>query len=350
MVLTVAIFASAAPASSQVTKDDVEDARARRDEIQRKLDDAAQNYEDIYAELELTSYRVSEFRTRIDEYEVEIRGLQSEVQERAVAAYMKGNFGEFEVLFEADTLSELAAGREFLQQAAERDISLLDRLTSVRNGLDTSRVQLEEDQARLRELEAAQARLVEETAQLFAEAQEEFQDVAQEFEEQERARREEERRRRLAQVVGLEGAAAGAPASSTPGFICFFDPPYSFINDWGFPRSGGRTHKGTDVVAAYGQAVRAVADGVVHTRTSELGGISVWLDADYGTSYYYAHLSGYADGIANGTWVAKGTVVGYNGDSGNAKGGVPHVHFQIHPGGRGSQAVNPYPTLVAACL
>src|SRR3970282_490352 len=99
--------------------------------------------------------------------------------------------------------------------------------------------------------------------------------------------------------------------------------------------------------AAYGQKVYAAGDGVVFLTNSNLGGRSVWLSAEHGVAYYYAHLSGWAPGLNTGDIVSRGELIGYNGDSGNARGGSPHVHVQIHPGGRGAAPVNPYPTLIA---
>ncbi len=347
--VVVALMAIAAPATSQVSQSDVEDALAARAEIERRLDVAVENHEAVYSELEAVTYRIGDYRARIEDFQREINGLEAQVEEQAVEAYMGGGVGESSVFFQVDSVTELLTRQELIEIAANSEIGLLDRVSAIRNSLEATQAQLQEDQERIRVLEQENAQLVAEIDELFRRADAEYQEVRAEFEEQEAQRRAERQRRRLAAIAQLEGAAAGAPASATPGFICMFRDSYRYSNDWGNPRSGGRTHKGTDIVAPFDHPVIAVADGVVSLRNSDLGGISLWLDADYGTSYYYAHLSGYADGISSGTRVSRGQVIAFNGDSGNAKGGIPHVHFQIHPGGRGSAPVNPYPTLVNAC-
>jgi murein DD-endopeptidase MepM/ murein hydrolase activator NlpD len=77
--------------------------------------------------------------------------------------------------------------------------------------------------------------------------------------------------------------------------------------------------------------------------TDVLGGTKIWVKGQSGTYYYYAHLSAFAEGMVNGLVVEPGTVIGFVGDTGNARGGAPHLHFEIHP--EGGPAVNPYALL-----
>lgn len=347
--LILTLLASAVPAVSQVSRDELDEARRARDEANARLDEVIEAWDDVHHDLSEVTYRIGLFEERVTSYQSDITDLRDLVQNQAIAAYKSGTVSDVGVVFGASSLTELITGREFLERAAQNEISVLDRLTSVRNGLEATQARLREDQDQLQDLEREQAEYVAEFDQLFTVVNTEYEELRDEFAEQERVRAEQERLRRLAELAQLSGAGAGATATQTAGFVCFFNSPYRFTNDWGDSRSGGRQHKGTDVVAAYGQSVKAVANGTVLKRNSDLGGISLWLDADNGTSYYYAHLSGYADGISDGSRVLAGQVIAYNGDSGNATGGVPHVHFQIHPGGRGNPPVNPYPTLVEHC-
>jgi murein DD-endopeptidase MepM/ murein hydrolase activator NlpD len=349
LTLMLALLASAVPALSQVSRDELDEARKARDEASARLDEVVARYDEVYHDLSDVTYRIGLFEERVTSYQVDIAELQALVQEQAIAAFKAGNVNGVGVVFGPSSLTELMAGREFLERAAQNEISLLDRLASVKNGLEATQTRLREDQAALQDLEREQAEYVVEFEVLFSAVSGEYEELREEFAEQERIRAEQERLRRLTELARLEGAAAGASAAQTAGFVCLFDQPFRYVNDWGNARSGGRSHKGTDIVAAYGQNVKAVASGTILKRNSDLGGISLWLDADNGTSYYYAHLSGYAGGISDGSRVSAGQVIAYNGDSGNAQGGVPHVHFQIHPGGRGNPPVNPYPTLVEQC-
>lgn len=107
----------------------------------------------------------------------------------------------------------------------------------------------------------------------------------------------------------------------------------TYSHDWWFPRfgPGWRLHMGTDLFAVRGTPVRAPGDGVVRFSNGGLGGISTYLVQADGTYFYMAHLDGRPKDLRDGQAVRVGDVVGYVGSSGNAAGGSPHLHFEIHP-------------------
>jgi murein DD-endopeptidase MepM/ murein hydrolase activator NlpD len=119
----------------------------------------------------------------------------------------------------------------------------------------------------------------------------------------------------------------------------------NFIDSWGFSRSGGRAHEGTDMMAASGTPTPAPTNGEVVHRENSLGGLTWYVYGTNGHTYYGAHLASY-ENVGVG-YVDAGTVIGYVGASGNASGGAPHLHFEYHPGGGGP--VNPYSILDRAC-
>lgn len=125
-------------------------------------------------------------------------------------------------------------------------------------------------------------------------------------------------------------------------------PRCAILDNFGDYRSGGRTHEGIDILATLGQEIYAVDDGVL-TDTADasasLSGNAWGLTATDGTYYFYAHLSGFAPGLTLGSSVRRGQVIGYVGDTGNAGPRNYHLHFEIHPGGQRSAAVNPLPLL-----
>ncbi|MBX0332233.1 peptidoglycan DD-metalloendopeptidase family protein [Pontibacter sp. HSC-14F20] len=111
---------------------------------------------------------------------------------------------------------------------------------------------------------------------------------------------------------------------------------------WGDPRdAGARSHEGIDIFAPRGTPVIASVDGIV-SRVNETprGGKVIWLsDRNRGQNLYYAHLDQQL--VAAGQRVSVGDTLGLVGNTGNAKGTGPHLHFGIYRYGRG--ATNPYP-------
>ncbi len=115
----------------------------------------------------------------------------------------------------------------------------------------------------------------------------------------------------------------------------------TYGDSWGDARSGGRRHEGVDMEAGRGTPVLAVRDGDAEFKQSRLGGKSIWLVANTGERFYYAHLDAWE---GSSRTVAAGEVIGYVGQTGNARGN--HLHFETR---LGDTAVNPYSSVRAAC-
>jgi len=145
------------------------------------------------------------------------------------------------------------------------------------------------------------------------------------------------------------GGSGGGSGGTVDGVICPFTPGRTqFTNSFGAPRSGGRSHRGTDMFAPWDEPVYAVESGTVSTANRGLGAKQIILRASSGRSYYYAHLNGF--NVGNGATVSQGDLIGFNGDSGNAAGTSPHVHLQIYPSGAGGGVINPYYTMAGVCF
>lgn len=117
-------------------------------------------------------------------------------------------------------------------------------------------------------------------------------------------------------------------------------------------RSGGRVHDAIDILAPRGTPVIAAVDGTIRKLfTSNAGGLTIYeFDRAARRVYYYAHLDSYANGLAEGLVVARGTVIGYVGTTGNAPANTPHLHFAIEDLPPSKEwwkgtPLNPYPLL-----
>jgi murein DD-endopeptidase MepM/ murein hydrolase activator NlpD len=138
-----------------------------------------------------------------------------------------------------------------------------------------------------------------------------------------------------------------APLSRMPLRLPVVGVRAAMLDDsWHAPRDGGRVHKGIDIFAPKGTEVVAVVDGVISfIGDQKLGGHCIWLTTENGASFYYAHLDRWAAGLYEGMEVQAGDLVGYVGNTGNAKYTPSHLHFGIN---ENDEMVNPYPLLARA--
>lgn len=158
--------------------------------------------------------------------------------------------------------------------------------------------------------------------------------------------------------------AAAAGAAEPPAKIVFpVLGPVVYADDFGAPRAAG-PHQGIDILAAKRSLALAAEAGRIEFWThSATAGCMLYLHGQSGTDYYYIHLNNdltlkndnrgtcvagtaYAKGLKDGSKVAAGQVIGYVGDSGDANGIHPHLHFELHPNRKA--AVDPYPWLQRA--
>jgi murein DD-endopeptidase MepM/ murein hydrolase activator NlpD len=355
------VFATPAEAD---TRTDLERARARVAQVREEADALAEQYEAAQVHAAEVDAELSRTRRAIDGGRARARRLRAIIRQRAVEGYVGGAQAAVPLVFD-DSVMDGQRRLQFLALANKPTAEALDDLRVVDEELAIQEDRLVRAHREQEDVVRTLRRAGDALQSKLSDAQRQQDAIEAKYEREEAARRraEQARRRAEAQRVRAREAASRAAMSGTSGtgesgggdgvaeppapgaaIVCPIQGALSFVDSWGAPRSGGRRHQGVDLMAPFGTPNVAVVSGRVSMNVGDLSGNGVYLYGDDGNTYYYFHLQSWAGGPRQ---VAQGELVGYVGDTGNARGGPPHTHFEFHPGG--GPAVNPYPIVRDAC-
>ena len=350
-LLLVALLALVPIPASAQSESDVENAKAAEEQAfdslrtaDAELEAGLEEMEQIEGQIYNLNWRIDKLGEAIIEYGDNVTNLEDRARLLVLEAYTSGGRSLVTSAFTAGTIQELITSQALYDAATTRDLNQLDQLAAVSRQMDRLTEELLVKEAEVEQLRVEHALVVERLEADQAKATQAHADAEAKYAETYRKYKAELARKAAAAAARKSGGAAGIGAQ-TRGVACPVAGHSYFINTWGYPRSGGRTHKGTDMMAAYGTPLVAMNSGTVRVNSHYQGGRQVYVNGDDGITYYYAHMSRWASGLSTGQRVNKGQVIGYVGDSGNAR-GTPHLHLGMIVGGR---YVNPYPTVRAAC-
>ncbi len=362
LAMAVACFGVAVIAPGVAGADAESDLRA----AQRRANRAAAELAAAETERTRAEDAVAHVQLRVTRLEARVDHVSQQVRDLAVRLYVEGT-APLSRLLRLSNATDMVAARQYSHAIASTSGDALRQYRADREDLAEERETLQREQANR---EDAVANLAARNTQ----AANEVERLARVYEAARAAAAREAQRRAAEAAAGdavrsssaagvgasapppapaaaARGAAApssapssaAAPAPAAGDWICPVQGPRAFSNDYGAARWGGGSHMGNDILAPRGTPVVASVSGVVTHRTGAVSGLAYYLRGDDGAEYFGAHLDSFG---ASGR-VAAGTVVGTVGNTGDASGGAPHLHFEIHPAGGGN--VNPYSTLKRYC-
>ena len=301
--------------------------QARMQEIQADLDARTVEIEGLRDDKERLDHRIEDINARIAKLNERRRELGIVIAARADELYRSGRTSMVELLFASKDISELTTRAEILSRVSDNDAQAFVEYARSTDELEALSEELSDSRAEL-------TSTTENLANANAELQDEFERVAAEY---------EELKAKLTQTAPAPTAGIAPVVRATNGMACPVAGPVSFVDSWGAPRAG-HTHVGVDMLADYGTPVVAIVSGTItYTGWDDSGGNMIFLSGEDGNDYWYMHNQA---NLVTGGRVERGEQIATVGDTGNAV-GIPHVHFEYHPGGGGP--VNPYPLVASIC-
>ena len=317
----------------------------REDQAQKQayLETLQEQISLVQEQILTTRENIQDLNESIGQLTLKLEASQAEVQDtidlfkqRLVALYTAGNVSTLEILLDSKSLSDFTTRMELIDTMALRDQEIIGQLEDYIQG----QVYATENQLQVNEEELAESeRLVQEAIAAQKRAEEEAKKQAQ----------------AAAPPAAVEtpssgensggengsgnsdgGSGAVSPPAPSGGGSSGFDPIWplpgvTYISDH---FGGARGHKGMDIAGPWGTPIVAAADGqVIEANATDSWGYSwgyyvlIYHNGTYSTRY--AHMSSVA--VSTGQYVTAGTIIGYEGNTGNSFGA--HLHFEVYENG-----------------
>ncbi len=316
------------------------------DNLQVQVDTARRNINDL-------NDKITELTLKLEESQKAIQGTIDQFKERLVALYKAGNVSTLEILLNSSSFSDFTMRSELIKTMTARDQKMVGIIEEYMDNTQDEREEqqaskqkvaelkkgLEEDQKKLNDLYDENAQALSELEAAESATQDQLQKVQEDREKndqemkdiiEEQRRLEEERRQQqnsnhwdISYPGGSGGIEGFHPIWPLPGV--------SYVSCY---YGGYAGHRGMDIAGPWGTAVVAAESGTVikandYDSWGDSWGYYVLIYHNGTFTTRYAHLSSLA--VVQGQYVEQGTIVGYEGATGNVTG--PHLHFEVYENG-----------------
>ncbi|HDP69893.1 MAG TPA: hypothetical protein ENN38_03670 [Actinobacteria bacterium] len=316
LLLVFSAYGLCAPSSKQKQ---AKDAKSQINNLQIQLNKAAREYDSAYGEYIETVSAEDKTKARLVTTEKEFETKKNVLNSRLKAIYTQEELSFLQVFMESVDFNDFLTRFYLYERIGAWDAKIIDETRNLK-------IELQQEKEELELRRSQQKALLKRLSKKQKELDKKFKETK-------------------GLLSNIEKDLRNAPRVSSRTIkgvrmSCFpVARPYAYSDSWLAPRKGHR-HQGCDIFATRGTPCYACVSGIVKTSGSRNGGMTIYLHGDTGDNFYYMHLNGFA---VSGGHVEAGQIIGSVGDTGNARGGACHLHFEVHPGG--GRAVNPYPIL-----
>lgn len=342
-------------------RNDENQKREYQETLQQKINLLQQQIDDARSDIDKLNDNITVLTLKLEQSQKEIQDTIDQFKDRLVALYKAGDISTLEILLNSDSFSDFTMRSEMVKAMTDHDEKLMDKIEEYMDSTQAERVECEASKQKVAELKKELENDQDELNDLYAEneaaiaalqeaegaTQSELEKNAEEREacdqrikeliEQQKAAEEERRQQEAAGGSGDYNYPTGG--GGVEGFHPIWPlPGVSYVSCY---YGGYAGHRGMDIAGPYGTPVVAAESGtVIEANDYDSWGMSwgyyvlIYHNDTYTTRY--AHLSSVA--VSTGQYVEQGTIVGYEGATGNVTG--PHLHFEVYENGNRVDPMN----------